>query len=53
MISSDGFVVIQHSIRENIEGTQTGTFVLTDQRKYGDTLLSFFNNTVKEKGTHI
>jgi 16S rRNA (guanine(966)-N(2))-methyltransferase RsmD len=53
MISSDGVVVIQHSIKENIEGTQTGTFVLTDQRKYGDTLLSFFNNTVKEKGTHI
>lgn len=53
MISSDGFVVIQHSIRENIEGTQTGIFVLTDQRKYGDTLLSFFTRTVKEKGTHI
>ncbi len=53
MISSDGFVVIQHSIRENMEGTQTGIFVLTDQRKYGDTLLSFFTRTVKEKGTHI
>lgn len=53
MISSDGFFVIQHSIRENIEGTQTGIFVLTDQRKYGDTLLSFFTRTVKEKGTHI
>ncbi|HYA15240.1 MAG TPA: 16S rRNA (guanine(966)-N(2))-methyltransferase RsmD [Syntrophales bacterium] len=42
VISQDGIVIIQHSKREDVLGQQTDKFVLTDQRRYGDTLLSFF-----------
>jgi 16S rRNA (guanine966-N2)-methyltransferase len=42
VISQDGLLIIQHSKREGVIGHHTGNFVLTDQRRYGDTLLSFF-----------
>ena len=53
MISSDGVAIFQHSVREDIPGTMTGTFMLTDQRRYGDTRISFFKRMEREKGTHI
>jgi len=53
MISSNGVVIIQHSIREDIQGTLKGNFTLTDQRRYGDTLISFLKRTEREKGMHI
>lgn len=53
MISSEGVVIFQHSVREHIPGTLTGTFMLTDQRRYGDTHISFFKRTEREKGMHI
>ena len=53
MISSDGVAIFQHSVREDIPGTLTGTFILTDQRRYGDTRISFFKRMEREKGTHI
>ncbi len=42
VISQYGLLIIQHSKREDVIGHHTGNFVLTDQRRYGDTLLSFF-----------
>jgi 16S rRNA (guanine(966)-N(2))-methyltransferase RsmD len=48
MISSEGLLIFQHSVRENMPGTLTGTFMLTDQRRYGDTLISFFTRTERE-----
>jgi 16S rRNA (guanine966-N2)-methyltransferase len=42
VISQDGLLIIQHSKREDVLGQHTDNFVLTDQRRYGDTLLSFF-----------
>lgn len=53
MISPNGVAIVQHSIREDIQGTLTGTFMLTDQRRYGDTRISFFKRMEREKGTHI
>jgi 16S rRNA (guanine966-N2)-methyltransferase len=53
MIYSDGVVIFQHSVREDIPGTLTGTFMLTDQRRYGDTRISFFKRMEREKGTYI
>jgi 16S rRNA G966 N2-methylase RsmD len=53
MISSDGVAIFQHSVREDIPGTLTGTFILTDQRRYGDTRISFFKRMEREKGTYI
>lgn len=40
LISEGGIVVIEHSFRET--SRETDTIILTDQRKYGDTMLSFF-----------
>jgi len=53
MILSNGVVILQHSIREDIPETLKGKFMLIDQRRYGDTLLSFFKSTGREKETHI
>jgi 16S rRNA (guanine(966)-N(2))-methyltransferase RsmD len=38
LISQDGVMVIQHSLREKLD---TDNVILTDQRRYGDTILSF------------
>ncbi len=39
LISKDGVLVIEHAFREDI--VAGNEFVLTDQRRYGDTVLSF------------
>ena len=45
IVAEDGVLIVQHSKREQVLGQQTGNFVLTDQRRYGDTLLSFYKIT--------
>ena len=45
LLSEDGIVVLQHSIRESIEGLQIRTMAVMDQRRYGDTVLSFLKGT--------
>lgn len=42
LMSQDGLVIIQHSTREDLPGPNAGNFMLTNQRRYGDTFLSFF-----------
>ena len=41
ILSEDGILIIQHSLRENADERHTGDFILTDRRRYGDTHLSF------------
>jgi 16S rRNA (guanine966-N2)-methyltransferase len=41
LLAADGLLVVQHSFREAVRDGQTG-IVMTDQRSYGDTRLSFF-----------
>jgi 16S rRNA (guanine(966)-N(2))-methyltransferase RsmD len=41
IISRDGVIIIQHSLREDVDEQHTANFTLTEQRRYGDTLLSF------------
>ena len=48
LLSEDGVLIIQHSVRENLDAHYTDDFILTDQRRYGDTHLSFFK--IREKG---
>ncbi|MGZ3580795.1 MAG: 16S rRNA (guanine(966)-N(2))-methyltransferase RsmD [Syntrophales bacterium] len=48
VLSEDGVLIIQHSVRENVEEQYTGDFILTDRRRYGDTHLSFFKIREKE-----
>jgi 16S rRNA (guanine966-N2)-methyltransferase len=42
LLAENGIIVLQHSIRETLEELQIQTLAVTDQRRYGDTVLSFF-----------
>lgn len=41
LLAENGIVVLQHSIRESVEELQIRTMSAMDQRRYGDTVLSF------------
>ncbi|MEK7828041.1 MAG: 16S rRNA (guanine(966)-N(2))-methyltransferase RsmD [Thermodesulfobacteriota bacterium] len=45
-LTENGIIVIQHSVREKPEGLQAQPWVVADQRRYGDTVLSFLKGTV-------
>jgi 16S rRNA G966 N2-methylase RsmD len=45
LLAENGIVVLQHSIRESPEELQILALALTDQRRYGDTMLSFLKGT--------
>ncbi len=53
IVASDGVVIIQHSIREDVKIKHTDNFTLTDQRRYGDTLISFLKRTAKKEEMNI
>ena len=42
LIEKDGILAVQHSVREAAAVDECGQVVLTDQKQYGDTILSFF-----------
>ena len=44
-LAENGIVVLQHSAREKPDGLQTQPWVVADQRRYGDTVLSFLKGT--------
>jgi 16S rRNA (guanine966-N2)-methyltransferase len=48
ILAEDGIVVIQHSVREMPEASQMHKMVVADQRRYGDTMLSFLKTRVRE-----
>ena len=48
VLSEDGVLIIQHSVREDMDEQYTGDFILTDRRRYGDTHLSFFKIRERE-----
>jgi 16S rRNA (guanine966-N2)-methyltransferase len=41
VLTENGIVVLQHSVREKLQGSQAQELVIVDQRRYGDTMLSF------------
>lgn len=49
LLAEGGTVVLQHSIREPMEGLQIQTMAVTDRRRYGDTILSFLTTKSVEK----
>ena len=49
LFSEDGLLIIQHSVREALRPGPAKELILTDQRRYGDTMLSFLKYT--DKGT--
>ena len=51
LLRENGLAVLQHSIRETPEGLQFRTMAVVDQRRYGDTMLSFLQNKNQRKGS--
>jgi 16S rRNA (guanine966-N2)-methyltransferase len=48
LLAQDGIVVLQHSVREPLEVSQWPTMTVADQRRYGDTLLTFLKEKKRE-----
>ena len=48
LLPEDGLFIIQHSIREELGQGPANQFILTDQRRYGDTILSFLKFKLKK-----
>lgn len=42
LMEKEGLLAVQHSVREAAAVDVSGQLLLTDQRRYGDTILSFF-----------
>ncbi len=49
VLTENGIIVLQHSVREKLEGSQAQVLVIADQRRYGDTMLSFLHKKIKGK----
>ncbi len=41
LLAENGIIILQHSLREPLEQSVTEALSVSDQRRYGDTLLSF------------
>jgi 16S rRNA (guanine966-N2)-methyltransferase len=48
ILAPGGVIALQHSVRETVEDGFTRTMSVTDQRRYGDTMLSFFRKRREE-----
>ena len=48
LLSAVGTAVAEHSVREAVKPSY-GALILNDQRRYGDTLLSFFRHATKSE----
>jgi 16S rRNA (guanine966-N2)-methyltransferase len=51
VLTENGIVVLQHSVREELEGSRVQALVMADQRRYGDTMLSFLHKKNQGKGS--
>jgi 16S rRNA (guanine966-N2)-methyltransferase len=47
LCASDGMIIFQHSVREEPDWQQEGNLTVFDQRKYGDTLLTFLKSKLE------
>jgi 16S rRNA (guanine966-N2)-methyltransferase len=47
LFASDGMIIFQHSVREEPDWQQEGNLTVFDQRKYGDTLLTFLKSKLE------
>jgi 16S rRNA (guanine966-N2)-methyltransferase len=48
LLTENGIIILQHSLREPLEQSVTGALTAADKRRYGDTLLSFLKNRREE-----
>lgn len=45
LMAHGGVLIVQHSVRERVGEGDWGSLALTDQRRYGETVLSFFGKS--------
>ena len=50
ILAEKGMMVLQHSVREDPQRSLPRTLMMIDQRRYGDTLLSFLRKSTEEAG---
>ena len=48
LLTENGIIILQHSLREPLKQSVTEALVVSDQRRYGDTLLSFLKKRREE-----
>jgi 16S rRNA (guanine966-N2)-methyltransferase len=48
LLTDNGTIILQHSLREPLEQSVTEALTVSDQRRYGDTLLSFLKKRREE-----
>jgi len=48
ILTKNGIIILQHSLREPLKQSVTKALAVTDQRQYGDTLLSFLKKRREE-----
>lgn len=48
LLTENGIIILQHSLREPLKQPLNQPLVVTDQRRYGDTLLSFLEKRREE-----
>jgi len=48
LLTENGIIILQHSLREPLKQSFTQALAVTDQRRYGDTLLSFLKKRREE-----
>jgi 16S rRNA (guanine966-N2)-methyltransferase len=48
LLAENGIIILQHSLREPLEQSVTEALSVSDQRRYGDTLLSFLKKRREE-----
>jgi len=48
ILAEGGIIVLQHSVREDPPKSLPRTLVMIDQRRYGDTILSFLKKSTEE-----
>lgn len=48
LLAENGIIILQHSLREPLKQSVTQALAVTDQRRYGDTLLSFLKKRIEE-----
>lgn len=48
LLTENGIIILQHSSREPLEQSVTEALTVSDQRRYGDTLLSFLKKRREE-----
>jgi 16S rRNA (guanine(966)-N(2))-methyltransferase RsmD len=50
LLAENGVIVVQHSMREDIQSISMQHLMMSDQRRYGETTLSFLRKMIEEEG---